>query len=196
MDADVLKRLPDGPVAVLAGAARVGSDYAAASGRAERHYADLGAEVIIVADPRADAAQALSDLTDDVALIVLPGGSPSNLRDVLTGDIEIRLRELHRAGTAISGASAGAMVLCDQMVRPSGPDGADVIDGLGLLPGLALPHWARRGTRSWPVPDDLDLWGLPECGGVIVEGDADPIAVGHGDPSHRVAGVWNELPRQ
>lgn len=196
MDADVLELIPDGPVAVLAGAARVGSDYAAASGRAERHYADLGAEVVTIPDPRDDRALALDALIDDISLIVLPGGSPSNLHDVLTGPIEARLRELHAAGTAISGASAGAMVLCKQMVRPSGPEGADVIDGLGLVPGLALPHWARGGIRSWPIPDDLDLWGLPECGGVIIEEDADPIAVGHGDPSRRLAGAWNQLPRR
>lgn len=195
MDTGVLDHLGDGRVAVLAGAARVGSDYDGASGRARRHYEGLGADVVIIPDPRTDQAAALAALVDNIAIVVLPGGSPSSLRDVLSGEIESRLHTMFAAGTAVSGASAGAMVLCERMVRPRGSQGADVIDGLGLVPGLALPHWSHGTGRSWPVPDDLDLWGLPECGGVVLEEGADPVAVGHGDPSRRIEGTWRSLPR-
>ncbi|MGB3735177.1 MAG: Type 1 glutamine amidotransferase-like domain-containing protein [Ilumatobacter sp.] len=195
MDTEVLERAGDGPVAVIAGAARVGSDYDGASSRARRHYEGLGADVVVVPDPRIDLAAAVAGLTDDVALVVLPGGSPASLREVLSGDVEDRLRELYDNGTAISGASAGAMVLCERMVRPGGSNGGDVVDGLGLASGLALPHWSPGSDRTWPIPDDLDLWGLPECGGVVIDGGANPVAVGHGEPSCRFRGVWKQLPR-
>ncbi len=195
MDTEVLERAGDGPVAVIAGAARVGSDYDGASSRARRHYEGLGADVVVVPDPRIDVAAAVAGLTDDVALVVLPGGSPASLREVLSGDVEDRLRELYDNGTAISGASAGAMVLCERMVRPGGSNGGDVVDGLGLASGLALPHWSPGSDRTWPIPDDLDLWGLPECGGVVIDGGTNPVAVGHGEPSCRFRGVWKQLPR-
>ncbi len=192
MDTMVLERVGPGPVAVLAGAARVGNDYDGASNRARRHYEGLGAQVVVVPDPRNDFAAALAGMNDDIALVVLPGGSPSSLRDVLSGDLATRLGEMWRRGTAISGASAGAMVMCARMVDPNE---ANVVDGLGLVPGLALPHWSPGGDRRWPIPDALDLWGLPECGGVLIDDGAEPVAVGRGDPSRRVDGDWSILPR-
>ena len=88
MDTAVLVLAGPGMVAVLAGAARPGSDYAGASSRATRHYAALGADVITVPDPREGAGAALDVLTDEVALLILPGGSPASLRDVLSGEVE------------------------------------------------------------------------------------------------------------
>jgi hypothetical protein len=187
MDAEVLRLAGLGGVAVLAGAARPGSDYAGASGRASRHYEALGADVVVVPDPRSGITASLDALTDDVALIVLPGGSPASLRDVLSGSIEQRIVEMHVSGVAISGASAGAMVLCARMVQPGAP--AEVVDGLGLLSGLALPHWSAGSDRGWPVREDLDLWGLPECGGVVVV-DGEAWAIGQGEPARRRDGEW------
>jgi cyanophycinase-like exopeptidase len=195
MDTEVLQRIGDGSVAVLAGAARVGSDYDSASARARRHYERLGAHVVIVPDPRTDLADAVAALDDTVALIVLPGGSPANLLEALDGTIGERLVALRHTGTAISGASAGAMVLCERTVRPGAATGTDVVDGLGLVGGLALPHWTASGPRSWPIPDDIDLWGLPECGGVIIADGAEPLAVGHGEPARRIAGTWTPIDR-
>lgn len=195
MDAEVLERIGASSVAVLAGAARPGSDYDGASGRAQRHYAKLDADVAIIPDPRAGEAAALAAMTDDIGLVVLPGGSPSNLIEMLRTPVGERLAAMHANGTAISGASAGAMVMCTSMVRPQTATGADITTGLGLVDGLALPHWSPTSTRGWPVPDDIRWWGLPECGGVIIEAGADPIAVGHGDASVHVDGTWTELPR-
>ncbi len=186
-----------GSVAVLAGAARRGTDYAGASKRARRHYESLGASVVVVPDPRDGIEAALESLTDDIALLVLPGGSPASLSEVLSGAVRLRVVELHDSGMSISGASAGAMVLCSRMVRPNGR--AEVIDGLGFVDGLALPHWTPGSDRGWPVPDDLDLWGLPECGGVIVEGDPGSRrarAVGKNEPAVRRNGSWRPVPRR
>lgn len=185
MDAAVLARC-DGPVVSLAGAARVGSDYAGASDRVRRHYEGLGADVVTAPDPRTDPDGTLAALAR-VGLLVLPGGSPGSLRDVLTGAVEERVRELHAAGTGISGASAGAMVLCARMRLPSaGREG----DGLGLVPGLALVHWSGPDGGG-----GADLrWGLPETGGALID-DEGVRAVGQGEPAWRVDGSWAPLPR-
>ena len=190
MDRTVIARSSARLVAVLAGAARVGSDYDGASDRARRHYSGLGADVRVIPDPRVDVDGALAALDEEIDLIVLPGGSPSGLLDVLSGTVRARVRELHSSGTAISGASAGAMVLCTSVVRPD--RGGGVVDGIGLVDGLALPHWSP-GTTRWRVPD-VTLWGLPECGGVVIDGD-DRRAVGRGEPSMRLDGDWSPLPR-
>jgi peptidase E len=192
MDAEMLQLAGHGRVAIIAGAARPGADYAGASERARRHYAALGGDVMVVPDPRESVSAAVSAMTNDISLIVLPGGSPASLREVLSGRLETRLLEMHTAGTAISGASAGAMVLCSRMVRPGRK--AEIVDGLRLVRGLALPHWTPDADRGWPVPDDLDLWGLPECGGVaLVDGTAH--AVGRGRPAVRSDGRWKPIQR-
>ena len=190
MDADVLESAQIQTVAVLAGAARVGSDYDGASNRARQHYESLGASVVVIPDPRIGPDGALDAMTDGIDLVVLPGGSPSSLLDVLSGPISERLVALHAAGTAISGASAGAMVMCAQMVRPDRR--GEVTRALGLVDGLALPHWSP-GAVKWTVPDAM-LWGLPECGGVIVDGGV-VRAVGKGTPSVRVDGEWSAVAR-
>lgn len=190
----VLDRARAGSVAVLAGAARVGSDYAGASQRARTHYEALDASVAVVPDPREDLDAALEALGTDIGLIVLPGGSPSGLLDVLTGPVGDRLVQLHSTGTSVSGASAGAMVLCASTALPDRRDGPGTAPALGLVPGLALPHWTPGSERRWPVPDVL-LWGLPECGGALIDGD-ETIAVGEGEPAQRIDGAWRPLPRR
>ena len=69
------------------------------------------------------------------------------------------------------------------------------VDGLGLVGGLALPHWQPGSDRGWSVPDDLDLWGLPECGGAIVDAAGTVRAVGSGTPSRRRDGDWQPIER-
>jgi len=194
MDRAVLDRC-DGPVVVLAGAARPGSDYAGASARTVAYYRTLDAEVIPVPDPRDDPSRALDALHDDIGLIVMPGGSPGGLLDVLTeidgGSIGHRLIELWRGGSGISGASAGAMVMCSRTATPSrsGDDGP----GLGLVPGMAIPHWSPGSERRW-VLTASPLWGLPECGGVIID-DGRVAAVGQGEPSVQIENVWHPVTR-
>jgi hypothetical protein len=170
-------------VAVLAGAARPGSDYAGASERARSHYASLGADVVVVPDPRDDVAAALRVLDRAIDVLVLPGGSPGGLLDVLAAE-----------GTAVSGSSAGAMVLCTRTVVPGHDTTAP---GLGLAPGLVVPHWTPGAERRWPLdgPDVPDVvWGLPECSGVMLDSDG-VRAVGDGEPAVRVDGEWVPVAR-
>jgi hypothetical protein len=188
MDREVLAS-SGSALAVLAGAARPGSDYAGASARARSHYAALGADVTVVPDPRDDTSASLDALEDGIDVLVLPGGSPGGLLEVLAGRIGERITELHARGTTISGSSAGAMVLCARTVVPGR---AATSPGLGLAPGLAVPHWSPGAERRWPLdgPDVPDLiWGLPECGGVVLGPDG-MRAVGKGEPVVRTAGQW------
>ena len=199
MDREVLDRCDSaGTVAVLAGAARPGSDYAGASRRTVVHYARLGVDVVVVPDPRDDHAGALAALTDGVGLLVLPGGSPGGLLDVLTArppgsetTIGERIVARWSSGMAVSGASAGAMVLCAQTATPDRSGG--LAAGLGLVPGVAIPHWSPGSERRWSLPDTV-RWGLPECGGVLIDGGS-MIAVGQGEASVHVAGSWHTIDR-
>lgn len=196
MDLLVVESAAVSSIAVLAGAARVGSDHDGAVKRALDHFRRLGIDGIGVPDPRIDASAALAALArldTSVDLVVLPGGSPGSLLDVLHADDGVGefVRSFHRAGGAISGASAGAMVLCERMVRP---ERGEVVAGLGLVDGLALPHWAPDAPLRWDVGDS-DLWGLPECGGALLVPGADPIAVGRGDAARRIDGAWRSIRR-
>jgi len=197
MDRAVLERC-SGTVVVLAGAARPGSDYAGASARTVAHYRRLGVTVEVIPDPRDDHPAALAALGDGIGLVVLPGGSPGGLLDVLTTraagapTIAERLVTLWSTGTAISGASAGAMVLCSHTATPD--RSAGLADGLDLVPGVAIPHWSPGSERRWSLPDAL-LWGLPECGGVLIDGDS-MVAVGQGVASIRTAGGWTAIDRR
>ena len=198
MDRAVLDRC-SGAVVVLAGAARPGSDYAGASGRTIAHYRRLGVAVDVVPDPRDGHAAALAALHDDVGLVVLPGGSPGGLLDVLTNrpygassTIAERLVAMWKAGTVISGASAGAMVLCARTATPDRPGG--LAAGLDLVAGVAIPHWSPGSERRWSLPDSL-LWGLPECGGVVID-NGSMIGVGQGTASVMVEGTWRAIDRR
>lgn len=197
MDRAVLERC-SGSVLVLAGAARRGRDYAGASARAVAHYHRLGVTVEVIPDPRDDHPTALAALEDGTGLVVFPGGSPGGLLDVLTiapadaPAVAERLVALWSTGTAISGASAGAMVLCTQTATPDRSVGLTA--GLDLVPGVAIPHWSPGSERRWSLPDTL-LWGLPECGGVLIDGDS-MLGVGQGAASIRRAGTWTAIDRR
>ena len=196
MDRLVVER-SNGAIVVLAGAARPGSDYAGASARTVAHYQRLGASVDIVPDPRDDVATAIGALHDDVGLVVLPGGSPGGLLDVLMmpGDdgstVGARLVDLWTRGTVISGASAGAMVLCRHTATPD--RSSDRVEGLGLVAGMAIPHWSPGSERRWALPETL-LWGLPECGGTLIDAGM-MIGVGQGAAAVRSGSTWSTIHR-
>jgi hypothetical protein len=196
LDMEVLRRTQMGPVVVLAGAAGPGKQYANASRNAARYYANLsGDPAVPCPDPRDDVEGCL-EVLDQASLVVLPGGSPSELLRVLTeldgGRVGARLRQLHGAGVTINGASAGAMVLCARTWLADGDGG--VVDGLGLVPGLALPHHQPGREGRAGTPPDLPVWGLPECGGVIVDDDG-VVGAGAGTPVLALHGEVEELSR-
>ena len=163
MDAQLLDRSPAGDVVILAGAAAEGREYAIASRNAVRYYSRLTDRRVVAAeDPRADPASFVES-SRSAAMAVLPGGSPRRLLDVLVGDVLEALVEVSTRGGTISGASAGAMVLCAYTALPGG----GVTKGLGLVPGVAIPHFDGSNWWNLDLPADIPRWGLPECGGVV-----------------------------
>lgn len=188
MDLQVLARSPAGAVVVMAGAASPGREHSAATRNAMRHYSKLtDREVVGAPDPRRDLGGTMSAL-EGAGLVVLPGGSPRRLLDVLELGIGHRLRELHEAGCSLSGASAGAMVLCSHTMVP----GEGITAGLGLVDGIAIPHF--DGTDWWDLdlPGEVVRWGLPECGGILVTDDSiEPT--GSGEAMRMTDGVASRL---
>lgn len=163
MDAELLDRSPQGDVVILAGAAAPGREYAIASENAVRYYSRLtDRNVVTAADPR-NKPDGFIAAASSAAMIVLPGGSPKRLLDVLAGDVLEALIAVADGGGTISGASAGAMVLCTYTALP----GHGVTDGLGLVPGVAIPHFDGSNWWNLDLPADVPRWGLPECGGVV-----------------------------
>ena len=174
MDKRVLE-LVDGPVAVTGLAAEPGGSYSAATHNGVRHLRALGGQVSAAPDVREQPAEALAALSA-ARLVVLPGGSPSRLLTTLTttpvGEL---LVDLVRDGGAVMGASAGAMVLGSWTVLPDrrGAAGPAVVEGLGLVDALVIPHWSGGSSRAdWlrAVPDGITVLGLPEESGVLVRG--------------------------
>ncbi len=184
MDAVMLTGLDGAPrrVVIVPFAGRPGREQAMASANARRWYLGLGApEVRTVTPEPGDLADALTDGPADDQLLVIPGGSPSRLLAALAPHAEL-LREANAAGLALSGASAGAMVLCRWTVLPE--DRAEVVPALGLVDvDLVVPHY-RPGANTWldrarPVlPAEPVVLGLPERSGVVLQGDGTRVAAG------------------
>ncbi len=163
MDTELLDRSPPGDVVVLAGAAAPGRDYTMASRNAVGYYSRLTQRNVFAAeDPRADAT-AFVEAAGSAGVVVLPGGSPQRLLDVLSGAVRQALLDVNARGGTISGASAGAMVLCTHTVVP----GRGITAGLGLVPGVAIPHFDGSNWWDLSLPPDVPRWGLPECGGIF-----------------------------
>lgn len=193
MDADVLARTPIGPVVVVPAAADTPDARTHTGRRAARWFGRLGADEVGVApDPLDDPAGAAAHL-EQAALIALPGGSPSRLLAALDGPVGHVLRDRHAAGATLWGASAGAMVLCRYTVLPDRD--REVVRGLDVVPGLALPHWSGTDRFDLDLPPGTPRWGLPECGGVVVEAGT-VRAVGVGEPVLLVDDQVRALPRE
>ncbi|MDX6229908.1 MAG: hypothetical protein QOI76_3298 [Frankiales bacterium] len=165
MDRAVLDLTGPGPVVVLPSAAAPGREYATAGANAVTYYTGLGADVAVAPDPREDLLGAVEALRT-AALLVLPGGSPGRLVEAL---VQTALGAAVAAVTAISGASAGAMVLCATTVLPDVAD-HPLVPGCGIVPdALVIPHFA--GALRWIEPGREGprlILGLPECSGVII----------------------------
>jgi len=175
MDERLLSRAGDGPVVVIALASERGSDYSRTTANAARYFGELGADVLVPEDPRRDPQQAL-DQVAGAALVFMTGGSPRRLRDALaaTGVGAAVLAAAER-GALIVGSSAGAMVACGTTLLPQWRGRPDAGPGIGLVTGrVVVPHydgkraaWVDVGLSVEPI-----VLGIPECSGVIVEGDA------------------------
>ncbi|HEU0131704.1 MAG TPA: Type 1 glutamine amidotransferase-like domain-containing protein [Mycobacteriales bacterium] len=176
MDAYLLDRAGGGPVAIVPLAGAPGREYDTAGANGARHLTALGAtDVTVAPDARTDPAGALAAV-DRAALIVLPGGSPRRLREALFGTPlhDALRRAAADEGRVVTGSSAGAMLLCAWTVLPEG--GATAAEGLGLVADFAVvphydgprPDWERVLRDAAP---GLDLLGIPECSGVLLDGE-------------------------
>lgn len=200
MDLPLVQRA-DGPVVVSALAGEVGRDYRTASANGVRYYSSLGAtEVVAAPDVRQDKDAALAVLRT-ARLLVLPGGSPARLLEALvTTGVDAVLRELLAAEGVVVGSSAGAMVLCPWLVLPDrrGSRGMDVAEGLGVVPDLlVVPHWSGASHGDWlqavrdRVPEDVQVLGLPEESGVVIDGD---VLTAVGRSASRLVSADTDLP--
>lgn len=157
MDLALLALAP-GPVLVLPLASAPGRDHDRTLARATSYYRDLGAEVL---SPSSEIAEA--------SVVVLTGGSPSRLREALVGTAVGAALVRHVAeGGAVSGASAGAMLLGSWTVLPE--EGLRVDTGLGIAEGLVVvPHW--HGARDdWLAAIDRGIVvGIPEESGLLLQ---------------------------
>jgi cyanophycinase-like exopeptidase len=187
-------------VVVVPFAGRPGRERAVAGANADGWYRRLGArDVDVVLDEGPGFGDLLAQLTgpDDGTdgtpdgppvrpprggdLLVLPGGSPSRLLAALAPHRDALAAALAR-GVAVSGASAGAMVLCRWTVLPEGGR-PRVVDGLGLVPvDLVLVHFS--GGSGWldvaraVLPPDAVVLGLPERSGAVLRPDGTLEAAG------------------
>jgi cyanophycinase-like exopeptidase len=182
MDLLLLDRAGPGPVVVLPAAGAPGREYDTAGRNAVAYYTGLGAaDVTVAPDPRDSAGDAAAAVRR-AALLVIPGGSPRRLRDALAlGGLADAVRAVAGPGV-VTGSSAGAMVLCGWTVLPE-PGPPRVAEGLGLVADFAvLAHYQPGHRLDWVAAlraqaPDLDVLGIPECSGVLLDGP-DVIAVG------------------
>jgi hypothetical protein len=114
---------------------------------ATNYWPALGARVRVCAPGGVhDIDQTLRAL-EGVDLVMLAGGRPWLMRAHLTAPIVQRLRALSRDGVPLSGSSAGAMALCSWRMHLQPGVMPRVERGLGLVPGLAAPHYGRHGIH-------------------------------------------------
>ena len=189
-------------VVVPTAAARGRPDLAAANGVAAlRRVAEAEAlaatvEIARVIDAASAADPSIFERLDAADLVHLPGGDP-DLIPVLLRDTPAweAIERAWRRGAVVAGASAGAMALAERTWTPTGP-----IDGLGLVPGIAVvPHadaasWDRVVARFGSlVPSGLGLLGLAERTGVLGPSGGDWQVIGEGEVRWLAPGATTPL---
>ena len=160
-------------VIVPAAAAREHPEMAARHG--VQWFKQLGAraEAALMVDTRSANDPALVATMESATLIYLPGGDPVRLVEILRGSPAwSALVKAHARGVSIGGASAGAMALGAPMWNPHT---GDLVDGLGLIPIVTLPHFGvERIDRARALRQKLDrairLFGIAERTSAIWDG--------------------------
>ena len=149
--------VPDGPD-VVARWHRLGAEQAAR----------VGAEAVVVPVATRDDADdpALAAMVAGAGLIYLSGGNPSFLADTLRASaVWAAIVEAWRAGAALAGCSAGAMVMAARVPSFRHPRRGDT-EGLALLAHLrVIPHF------------DAFLGRIPQVAGALVSGAGDGVTV-------------------
>lgn len=153
-----------------------GIDYPEAAARhGVAWFKRLGAraDAAMVVDAASANEPAVIARLEEATLIYLPGGDPIFLVEALRGSRAWRaLVEAHQRGVIVGGASAGAMALGVKMWNPRT---GGLVDGLGLLPIVTLPHFgARQIDRARDLRRQLDpalrLFGIAERTSAIFNG--------------------------
>jgi len=166
-----------GPVVLVPLAVKSGFEYRTTAADGVRWYRELGADrVSAIPDVRTESGglDAARALLAEAGLVVLPGGSPGRLLQLLTSTgLDAAVSEVLARDGSVSGASAGAMVLCEQTIVPE-PGPPRLATGLGIVPGVCvLPHY-RGSADSWlrtiELPAGIRALGIPECTGVLAAG--------------------------
>jgi len=185
MDRQLMKLARPGPVVIVPLASPPGESYRRTGAQAVGYFRSLGAPSVLVAVDAREDDDAACATVGEAGLVVLPGGSPSRLMDVLTQSrLGLVVRDLVEEDGVVMGASAGAMCLASWTLLPDGGD--TVVPGLELVPGvLVLPHYQERRRSQADhllahLPRQSAVLGIPEQSGVIVEIDAESRLIGVG----------------
>src|SRR5512143_56254 len=126
-------------IVVPTAAAHERPDMAARNGVQWFKQIGAQADVALVVDARSANDSVIVATIESATLIYLPGGDPVLLVEILRGSLAWNaIVTAHERGVVIGGASAGAMALGTQMWNPHT---GGLIDGLGLIPIVTLPHF-------------------------------------------------------
>ncbi len=160
-------------IVIPTAAARDYPEMAARNG--VRWFKQIGAladAAMVVNERSANDSQIVATI-EAATLIYLPGGDPVLLAEILRGSRAWdAIVEAHERSVAIGGASAGAMALGTRLWNPHT---GELIDGLGLVPIVTLPHFeASSLDRARALRGQLDratrLFGIAERTSAIWDG--------------------------
>lgn len=160
-------------IVVPTAAAREYPEMAARHGMQWFRQIGAQADTAMAVDHRSANDSAIVATIESATLIYLPGGDPVLLVEILRNSQAWHaIVKAHERGVAIGGASAGAMALGTRMWNPRT---GDLIDGLGLIPIVTLPHFgAERIDRARMLRQKLDratrLFGIAERTSAIWDG--------------------------
>lgn len=176
-------RRSDPVVAVLLGAS-VPRVVPARMAQATEYWSRLGATARFAFTGQHDESREALDVLESPDLVVLTGGRPWLLQRRLSPALTGRLRQLWESGVPLSGSSAGAMAMCEWRLDLEPRQPLRFRRGLGLVPGVAAPHYGRHGihhvssvvSRRFP---ELPILGLPDRTALVGrEGRFDVVGAG------------------
>jgi cyanophycinase len=131
------------------------------------------ADAALAVDERSANDSKIVATIESATLIYLPGGDPVLLVETLHDSQAWQtIAKMHERGVSIGGASAGAMALGTRMWNPRT---GNLIDGLGLIPIVTLPHFGTSSLdRARALRPQLDratrLFGIAERTSAIWDG--------------------------